>query len=241
MTESNDSALKQFIVTHTKRTFDEKQTGILLSQIGTLIAKEPPQLRNSLGSKKLADFISEEMADTIQIISPPEDSKLKVALPVSVPVSGNISGFIPKRIASNDTNDIPRYNIAFWAAFSQPLTNGYTRLIKFEPEIHFEDVKNPESATHTSKTISPDFIINQTDATNSSPGVLSLQISNNIRKWLLENGVAFDLVKAQYVDSKASGSGKESLLEILMSVLEESELKRIQIPLDIVAKLHRKR
>lgn len=233
--------LKEFIVEHTKNAFENGRTGILLSQIGTLIAKDSPQLRDSLGSRKLADFIAEEMADTIQIIYPPEDSKLKIALPATVNVSNNISRFIPKRNASSSAMDIPRYNSAFWAAFSQPLPDNYTRLIEFEPELRFEDIKGVPLATNTNKTISPDFIINQTSIAESNPEQLSLQIANNIKQWLLKNGVAFDLVKAQNVDSKASGSRKESLLEILMSALDESELKRIQIPLDIAAKLHRKR
>ena len=245
MNESNNNpplnALKEFIVEHTNKAFEKGRTGLLLSQIGTLIAKESPQLRNSLGSRKLADFIAEEMAYTIKIVSHPEDSKLRIALPATEQANDNIMSFFPKRNATSSAKDIPRYNRVFWAAFSQPLSEGYTRSIEFKPELRFEDIMGVPSATNTNKTISSDFILNQASNTGSSPAQRSLQIATNIKKWLLENGVPLDLVIAQNVDSRVTGSHKESLLEILMEALDESELKRIQIPLDIAAKLHRKR
>ncbi len=134
--------------------------------------------------------------------------------------------------------ETPRYNSAFWAAFSQPLSDGYTRLIEFEPELHYEDIKGEPSLTSTQKKVSPDFIVTQTDLT---PAQRSTLIASKIKNWLVENKVGFDLVKAQIMDAKVSGSRKESLLEVLIAALDESELKRIQIPLDVVAKLHSKR
>jgi hypothetical protein len=246
MSESDNNpslnALKKFIVELTKKAFENEGTGIYLSQIGTLIAKDSPQLRDSLGGRKLADFIAVEMTDAIQIIPLPENSKLKIALPVTVQVNDNIMRFIPKRnAATSSAMETPRYNSAFWAAFSQPLPEGCTRLIEFEPELRFEDIMGESSVTSTKKKVSPDLIITQAQVTELTPAQRSIHIASKIKSWLFENEVGFDLVKAQIMDAKVSGSRKESLLEVLIATLDESELKRIQIPLDIIAKLHRKR
>jgi hypothetical protein len=238
MNESNNNSLltdlKKFIVKQTQNAFDNENTGILLSQIGTLITKNVPQLRDSLGGRKLADFIMNEMADTIQIVHPPKDSKLKIALPATVQVNGDIMRFIPKPNATS-TVDTPRYNSVFWAAFSQPLSEGYTRWIEFEPEIHFEDIQDEFLVTNTKKKVEAEFIINQTDAIEPKPQY----IANKIKTWLLKNNVSLNRVIAQNVDAKLSGLHKKSLLEILIATLEEEDMKRIQIPLDVVAKLHR--
>lgn len=246
MSESDNNptlnALKEFIVELTQKTFENEGTGVYLSQIGTLIAKDSPQLRDSLDGRKLADFIAEEMTDAIQIIPLSKSSNLKIALPITVQVNDNIMEFIPKRNATTSSAmETPRYNSAFWAAFSQPLPDGYTRLIEFEPELRFEDIKGEPSPTSTKKKVSPDFIITQAQVTELTPAQRSTLIARKIKNWLLENEVGFDLVKAQIMDAKVSGSRKESLLEVLIAALDESELKRIQIPLDVVAKLHRKR
>jgi hypothetical protein len=176
------------------------------------------------------------MTDTIQVIFNPEQKNLKIALPVSVNVNDIIS-FIPKR---NTTNTEIRYNSTFWAAFSKPLSDGYTRLIEFEPELHFEDVLNKnEIDSLRKKIISADFI-NQSAVLPTAK--TSQAISLKIKKWLSENNIPLDCVKAKNMDSKAlKVEESKSLLEYLMLALDDSELKRIQIPLDIVAKLHRKR
>ena len=207
--------MKEFIVELTKKTFENEGTGVYLSQIGTLIAKDSPQLRDSLDGRKLADFIVEEMTDAIKIIPLSKSSNLKIALPITAQLNDNIKEFIPKRNATTSSAmETPRYNSAFWAAFSQPLPDGYTRLIEFEPELRFEDIMGECSPTSTKKKVSSDLIITQAQVTELTPAQRSTHIASNIKNWLLENEVGFDLVKAQIMDAKVSGSRKESLLEV---------------------------
>jgi hypothetical protein len=237
--DSVQTELNTFIISQVQDSFNRLGSGVFLSQIGTLIAKNA-NLKNALGDRKLASFIEHELGGYIQIISLPENSKLKLALPANVSVK-NVTNLVPKSNVSSSSSDIPRYDKTFWAAFSQPLDNDYIRYIEFEPEISFEDRPSGFSVSGEHKNITPDFVIKPTQYTDESPASRSKLIAKQIERWLTENNVDLNLVKARIIDNKAPDSHKGSLLEQLMSALDEADLKRIQIPLDVIAKLHRNR
>ena len=236
--DSTERELKDFIITQTEDSFNRFGSGIYLSQIGTLIAKNV-NLKNALGDRKLANFIAQELGGYIQIISLPENSKLKLALPARVSVN-DVTNLVPKSNDSSNSSDIPRYDKVFWAAFSQPLADGYIRYIEFEPAICFEDRSSGLSVSGDKK-ITRDFVIASSQYIDESPARRSTLIAKQIERWLAENNVDHNLVKVKNVENKALVSHKESLLEQLMSALDEADLKRIQIPLDVIAKLHRNR
>ncbi len=237
--ETNIDDLKRLIQEETDKAFTTTGAGLFLSQLGTLLSRNKPQLRELLKNTKLVDFIEKKMVGTIKIIDSPEDSKIKIALPANAQINDDVTQFIPKRNAVNSLSHTPRYNPALWAAFLQPLEKGCTRLIGFEPILHFEDIKDSSLEVVTKKVVSEDLIIDQ----DKEPihAKRSRCIAINIDKWLNDNNIPLELVKAQSTETIDSESKKESLFEAMIAVFNEEELRRILIPLDLVAKLHRQK
>lgn len=235
------SILKAFITELAITNFSKEGKGILLSRIGELVSKQHPELRDVLGHRKLAEFIESELTDSVQIFTSPENQIVKVVLPANVIVNGDVMRFIPKRGATSSLVMAPRYNRAFWAAFSYPLANGYTRLVGFEPRVHYEDIEGDAPADTIKKVVTPDLITDET--TESDPAKRVRRINEKISNWLQTNAISVDDVSAKTEREQASarmfGSHKGSLLEVLLDALDDTDLKRIQMPLDIVAKLHR--
>lgn len=230
--------LKKTIAEYVDECFDEVATGLLLSRLGQTLAKKHPELRQTLGTRKLAEFIEEEMAESVQVLTSPENGIVRIALPARVTVDGDVLQFFPRRdTTAGSSAATPRYSRAFWAAFSQPLAAGQTRLVEFEPHVHFVDVEG--AAPASKKVVAREFIVDE--VTEPDLAMRGKQIAANIARWLHANFVDVELVSAKVeghvAGTRAAGS-KGSLLEVLLSALGEADLKRIQMPLDVVAKLH---
>lgn len=242
-TGGNLDSLKKFITELANTAYSQERKGMLLSRVGEIIAKEHPELRGALGGRKLVEFIETELDGAVSIHTSPENRIVKIILPASVTVDGDVMNFIPVRTGtSSSAGSAPRYNRAFWAAFSHPLASGFTRLVGFEPQVHFEDIKGDIPAETSKKVITLTSITDTT--TEPNPNKRIHKINEKISDWLQENKVDINAVlanigKAQ--DSvRTSGLQKGSVLEQLLDSLDDAELKRIQIPLDIVAKLNRR-
>lgn len=236
------NTLKEFIADLANTTYRKEGKGLLLSQVGDIISKEHPELRSVLGDRKLVQFVEEEFTDSVQILTSPENSIVKVILPASVPVNENVMQFFPQRVPTKSLVRMPRYNRAFWAAFSYPLSEGYTRLVGLEPQVHYEDIKGDAPAATHKKVVPRGSIIDT--ATEPDPGKRIQRINEIINDWLKTNAVSIDIVEAnvekELASARLSGSNKGSLLEVLIAALDDADLKRIQMPLDVVAKLQRR-
>lgn len=239
----NLGKLKKFIFDLASATYEKGQKGLLLSRVGEIISKEHPELRGALGGRKLVEFIEKELADSVRIHTSPENRIVKIILPATVSVNGDVMNFIPVRAdVSNLAVSPPRYNRAFWAAFSHTLTPGHTRLVGFEPQVHFEDIDGGAPAETSKKVIPPTSITDIAIEPNSAKRIHI--INEKISGWLQENNVNVDAVLAktenEQSSTKISGLHKRSMLDLLLDALDDDELKRIQLPLDIVAKLNRR-
>ncbi len=233
--------LKAFITELANTTYSGTQKGLLLSRVGDIIAKQRPELRNVLGGRQLVGFIEAELADSVKILTSPENPIVKVILPANVVVNGDVFQFFPKRDAVSSSVKKPRYNRAFWAAFSHPLANGNTRLVGFEPQINYEDIVGEVPPATSKKIITQDSIIDEIK--EPDPAKRVQRINEIISHWLQANAVSVDIVEAKtergHVSTDETGLQKGSLLEIMIAALDDADLKRIQMPLDVVAKLHR--
>lgn len=236
------STLKAFITELANTTYSRAQKGLLLSRVGEIIAKQRPELRNVLGSRKLVGFIEEELTDSVHILTSPENHIVKVILPASVTVNENVMQFFPQRDATSSLVSKPRYNRAFWAAFSQPLAKGYTRLVGLVPQVHYEDIEGDAPAATIKKVVPRELIIDK--ATEPDMAKRNQRVNEIISDWLHTNAVSINIVEEkaenELASARMSGSNKRSQLEVLLAALDDTDLKRIQMPLDIVAKLHRR-
>lgn len=246
MNELNDGqlldALKKVIADYAIQNYETENTGLLLSRLGQTIAEQHPELRDALGSRKLAEFITEELDGSVQVLTSPENRIVKIVLPASVQVSGDVKQLFPQRDTAIHPMGTPRYNRAFWAAFAQPLAVDRIRLVGFEPQVHFEDIEGAVPQETAKKIVPREFIVDE--IIEPDPAKRSQRVVASIARWLHSNAIRAELVSAKASNELTSGksveSQKESLLEILLTALGDADLKRIQMPLDVVAKLHRR-
>ncbi|MBN6746404.1 hypothetical protein JKG41_15315, partial [Acidithiobacillus sp. MC2.1] len=107
---------------------------------------------------------------------------------------------------------------------------GKKRVIYLTPKPRFSDidagVEVPQGAT-----LVPSELIVSGDGDDVE---LLRKTLANIAFWRETQGLAVETVSTQ---TKAEEHGSRSLLDLLLSQLNDSEKKRVQMPLDIVAKL----
>lgn len=234
--------LREFIIELANNTYSEEGKGLLLSQVGDRLSKQHPELRNVLGSRKLVGFIETDLTNDVQILTSPENPIVKVILPENVAVNENMMQFFPQRGTTSSSVRKPRYNHAFWAAFSHRLVSGRTRLVGFEPQVHYEDIEGNVPVGTIKKVVPRELIIDET----TEPDLVkrTQRINKIISDWLQTNNLSLDIVEAkaekEWASARIPGSNKGSLLEVLLAALDDADLKRIQMPLDVVAKLHRR-
>jgi hypothetical protein len=182
------------------------------------------------------------MTGSIQVLTSPQNRIVKITLPARVNIEDDVMHFFPRRETTANPLATPRYSRAFWAAFSQPLADNKTRLVGLEPQVHFDDVDSTAPAPMSKISVPQDFIV--TEALESDPASRGKKIAANIDRWLQANAIEVQRVSVKAGDFQAgarSSDSRGSLLEILIAALGEADLKRIQMPLDVIAKLHNPR
>ncbi|ROM56503.1 hypothetical protein BK649_05970 [Pseudomonas canadensis] len=221
--------LKKIIVDNVKAVFEKTGQGVFLSSIGLLLAKNCPQFKELLAGRKLADFIRKELSGEIDIISHTSDPLIKVVVPHNDDVGINVGSVEPE--VSDIGIGLPRYSRAVWSAFSKEVRAGFLRVIKLSQNTYFRDIPS-------SSGIPEGFYLVDNAPAEGAPKS-SESTHQRIQTWLDKNKIELELVLAGK-DSVDSERGKPlSLLERIVSALPEADLKRIQLPLDVVERLLR--
>jgi hypothetical protein len=232
--------VKQLISNVVAQHWDANGSGILLSTLGQIVKSKHP---TALIDVKLAQFLDQELAGIVKRISSPENPIVQVALPSSVLTDGDVARFFPTAANKAAKEEIPRYAHAFWAAFYKPLQSDHRRWLSISPTVAFRDTNTTEAPSGFPFEVQRQVIVDET--THPDPTTRSKVIVANIKPWLNGHGISVQeaLETPAYRssglhDTKVRGS---SLLDDLLATLSDADLKRIAMPLDIVAKLHRPR
>jgi hypothetical protein len=104
--------------------------------------------------------------------------------------------------------------------------------------VHFED--SPALAALASRlpTIAPEQVLPLEQG--SDPHERRASIMANIERWLAQNRIdvsVFEVVKPVSEGRRRASNDGQSLLAAVLARLDESDRRRVQLPLDIVAKL----
>lgn len=237
--EQEINELKRAICKLAEDNFNIAGKGLLLSQVGERLVYALPNFRKILGGRKLADFISKELAGSIHLLTSPENHIVKVILPGSVNIEGPIQQFLPEKDNQLNRTNTFRYSRAFWAAFTHPLSKGCYRVIKLNP-VNFEDVEGKPTSEQEKMVIPASLIV--PGSSEMSTVARDKQILDNITKWFELSEISPEAVSIRHEktqeNSRTDGHKSQTVLEALLSSLSDSDLKRIQMPLDIVAKLN---
>jgi len=230
---NNTEILKNQIIDFTNKVYDETGKGLLLAVLGETLGNTPI-FKSILRRDKLSKIIKTQLSDSVRILESPESRIAAMAVPAKIVVD-DIKKFIPKRNESKNT--IFRYHPAIWAAFSKPISCGFTRLIGLRPKPHFRDVEESLAQDTSEMQVDAALIVGKEIA--RSVDERNSLISGNIEIWLSTNKLSNEVVgiDSGFSRFQPTFDKRGSKLESLINLLPESDLKRIQIPLDVIAKL----
>jgi hypothetical protein len=231
---ANTETVRQMIIRLTKEAWEKRSEGTYLARLGSEVAKKYEAAVIELNGRSLSTFIKEELSKDVKLLTLPDDPLTQVAFPISAPVdSSNLQEHLvhrdPLRKAAH-TSKIPG---AILHAFTRPIPDGSKRFITLEPVVRFDDVDSNLPAPANSFPLEPKWIV--LESTGQDAQKRSVQVMNNIASWRQSVDLAPQAITKP--SAERAGSGK-TLLEEFMSSLSEVDQKRIQLPLDIIAKLH---
>lgn len=226
--------------TQIKKAVDEaweRGQPVLLSYLGGLNGGEIARA-SKRESGTLANFIREHLGSDVEII---KHSRIPAAI-----------GAIPKKsdhIDQRETDELLeltqsnsgfgddriQLHRSFWTAFRKKVENDFIRYIQTEKPFEFIDVSKNSEKPENFLEIKNEFI-------SKGPNETDEEVYNKILRWLEENKLEISLfglnkITEKKLKFKNNNSNENCVLDFILSSLDEKDMKRIDMPLDIVWKL----
>jgi hypothetical protein len=208
---------------------------LLLSQIPSFLRSQGVEIDQVLAGRPLMLALRYDGADRLALVQNPFHSAVWAALPKAIADAADPQNLFTRKIeapisSENNSPSRVRFKPWFWAAFIKALEPDHKRWLT--PD-HFVDQPHAEVPPANAILLDTEYIANLNP--EDIPNIL--MITNTIEKWAKSNGI--ELSPFELRDSESSGreSKKTSLS---FESLDQDDLRRIVIPLDIVFKLLKK-
>lgn len=232
-TPFEEAALSEFLLQEVKVHYASDSQGILLANLGWAVMNRKPELKHLLHRIKLGRFIETRLAGQLEIKpSPKKPTEMRVIPLQGAPAAqaiGAPAGVIPRAA--------PRqYSRAALIAFTRPIPEGCSRVLNLEGVFYFEDQPCQKNESNSAVVL-----INEEDVLNVE---LPLNAENfkafdeHVENWVRKTGVELEILLQPKKRPPAHKSHLlESVFDALVGSLSVSELKRVQLPLDVIVKL----
>lgn len=233
MTSTPPPSLQDFIRQHVREQWEAKGQALLLARLGQAAIASGINLRVALGDCKLADFIARELAGEVEVEPCPDSPPHLQAKPAGQAAPAGVEG-------AKGTSPGGRLHRALWLAFSRPITTGHQRRLQVEPVVRFWDMLPPLTEVAGRLPIEPGYIAPSAEAL--APRLRDEVVMDNIRRWMRDNALdvsKFESGRANGTATRPRVAAQNPLMQ-LIAALDDGELKRVMLPLDVVAKLLKK-
>ncbi|MFM0643404.1 hypothetical protein PQR14_03670 [Paraburkholderia bryophila] len=231
--DAQTDSIRSMIVALVRATWNEKRVGVLLSQIGSLVSGHPELARAEMGSRKLTSYLEEELQDELRIFVSPDNPIVRVAIPAEVGVAGDPVLLFPHADPTKKAAAATGVSGAILTAFSRPLAADKQRVVHLTPKVRFDDIDLDAEIPASAKPIARDLIVDPSGV--ADPAQATAQLIANIKEWRAQSELEPGTISPKPRVSERPG--RKSLLEQIIETLSEQDLKRVQLPLDIVEKL----
>lgn len=198
--------------------FAEGKSVYYLSQLG-IDLNEDRKILERLSKMKLADFVKTKFDFELG-----QTGTHKNVLYIRNPA-------MPE---STTPAHVPRFNNRFWAAFARPLSGATSRFINLS-NFDFGPDQN-EIARNGGETRE----VNKKYITEGGRYSTPNEIYSRIKEWLAEQKI----LEAQFISDRGRSSYSEhgeTFLDVLLNTLTGDQLKRVNLPLDVVKALRERR
>ncbi len=228
--------LKRFLVETVREHYKSTGEGLLLANLGWAMVNQKPELRKGLGRTKISDFIQLWLTDSIELATDPKNTTIKLAYPIPRSV-GDALGDVLRTPTRSSSLSPRRYAHAVMVAFTRPIPPDCRRWLALDSVIYFEDLPSGKMPDDRYE-IRSDFIVALPTDLVARKTAMS-ELDTQVDRWLTEHGLPEESLQEK-LRSPLDKRGKHAnLLEHLLASLTEAEQKRIQFPLDIIAKLRK--
>jgi len=218
-----DGELENRVVQLVEQYWDQHEKPLLLSQLGN--GEVGQQAKAAAGG--LSRFIETRLRDRVRLIQHEDVRQLIGATPWAVAAGGGDHSALLDRTRNASGAPEQRFAPAFWAAFRKPLVSGYSRWVRSEKPVRFEDVREGFKAPQGFVEIGRTYIVD--------PGGETETVLANIEAWREEKGVELDAYLM--TREREPGSASDDLLGQLLGRLDRDEMRRVTMPLDVIDKL----
>ena len=232
MTESPQPAnIDDRIVELVQQCWQEHQMPLLLSRLGTQEGgRIAERAKHQAGG--LADYLHKKLSDRVRVIRHSMKPMIVGAVPthVDIDTTGDIDALLEKtygRIATLPSP--PRFHPAIWAAFRKLLAEENRRYISLQPPFRFVDTPQMDELAGLAE-VERRYV--------AGPDAEKATVLQNLQRWLTAN----ELDASLFVPPAKTASThlpSDDLLGRLLRALDPDDLKRITMPLDVIAKLRR--
>lgn len=224
-------SLPERLVSLVENKWDDQKKPYLLSKLGEA---EGGGIAKDIKSSKMSmrEYITEFLADQLTLVSHSSNRVIIGAVPKNDETK-SISDFDPyfKLGQSSKSSNLRIFPI-FWKAFRKPPEKDKERVISFAPKASFFDLDKPVELKDEQFIIAPKFISYKDEADD--------EVYADILKWCEEKSIPPERLLAQNIKFRRKDHSEgqpNNILDLLFSILDERELKRVSIPLDIANKL----
>jgi hypothetical protein len=215
-----------------ERHWNRTGRALLIAQLGTRLGAPRRAGIEANTGLKLQPFLQSYMQNDLKIREDPKAAKIFGLFPKNSSLSDDLTLYFG---SSDETKAQKHYKASFWAAFAKPLGSDNRRHIRIR-DLIFVDLPLDAPQPPDTREIGRDLI--PPEDTPSRDKI----IFDNIKKWLVNNQVdeAALLVDTPTVHKKRDPH-PTNILHAIISNLDDGELRRMMMPLDVVAKLLRSR
>ena len=229
------ASLNQKIRQLAEETWDAQKRPILLSDLGARDGGEISRATRT-HAQSLRQYIEFELKDKVRTVSHSDNPVVIGVVPRTAETDSisNFDLFLEKCFSSDPRSEKPiRFHPVFWHAFRKPLDEGLRRFLTLSDWLQVLDVAENESAPENTLEVDRKFIADQ-------PAAKDEEVYKNIESWADSHGrqpiqFSYGAVARNYKRTKRSRTG--SVLDRLLDVLGQDDLRRITLPMDIVRKL----
>ena len=211
--------------------WEQHERPVLLSYLGSSSNSDGTLISSTIPGGKLRPFLAEHLAESIKVFNYIDQPKHYAAVPLAH-YKEEMRQRFSRSIPEKQGGSFPK---SLWAAFSVPLDPGQVRVTSMSPNIFYKEINEGETTPEGFYRILPEQITPIVEGADRSERHKT--ISETITDWLRTNEIDLEVVKEQYAGSRPL-RGESTVLSALLNTLSQVELAKINLPLDIIKKLH---
>jgi hypothetical protein len=205
---------------------------LLLSKVPEILRRSGVDVRQALGGQRLLQALETQGKNKLRLIQNESQPLSWAIIPLHVSATEPYSKYFPQpRGVERESVSEARFRPAVWRAFTHEIPAAHRRYIQFSGVLRYVDIQESDQPPANAREVKTQDIRLQAPAG---------EVAAAIEEWASSNGIDRTMLLAHRSRPETSASDEasaSSILEAMISALSPEDLKKISMPLDVVAQL----